>query len=413
MKVAKRIVKTVFFVNLLFSSAVFIVMIVLNISLSKSYKVGKGETFTLKSIIPIDVSLQNGEAVDTAIDTPGENYDVALKIFGFIPYKTVNVEVVDKSYVSVLGQPFGMRVYTDGVLVVDISEIRTEKGRVNVAEKSDIKIGDYIVSVDGKKIASNEDIADIVKNSGGKKLQFVLKRNKKKITKTVEPIISKMDGEYHVGIWVKDSSAGIGTLTFYSPTCGMVSGLGHGLTDSDTGNLLTVYSGQMVSAQIVNVKKGEKGKPGELGGSFTGEVIADISKNTVNGVYGKIQGEIPAANLTQIAMRQEIEDGDAQILCTVSGDTPRLYSCKVRRRDTTIFGGEENLVVTVTDEKLLEATGGIVQGMSGSPILQNGKLIGAVTHVLVDDPTTGYAVYAETLLSAAVEISENKLKAAG
>lgn len=412
-KMGKTVTKALFFISLLFCLALFIIMLILNISISKTYKVNKGEAFTLNSKIPITANLVKSDRVDTAINTAGEKYEVSLKIFGLIPFSTVNVEVVDKTYVSVLGQPFGMRAYTEGVLVIDTADIRTNKGRVNPAENAGIKIGDYILSVDNSIITCNEDLSYLVEKSKGSKMTFKIKRGDKTFTKTVNPALSSTEGEYRIGIWVRDSSAGIGTLTFYSPASGIVCGLGHGLNDSDTGKLLSVETGQMVSAEIVSVKKGKSGTPGELGGRFTNETIADITLNAKNGVYGTAAYDIPSVNLTQVAMNQEIVDGPAQILCTLQDDVPKLYSCTVKRHSESVFGGIQNLSVKITDSELLENTGGIVQGMSGSPVLQNGKLIGAITHVLVDDPTTGYAVFAESMLDTALEINNAKLKAAG
>lgn len=413
MQIVRNLVKTVFFISLLLCTSVFIIMIILNVSISKNYKVNKGEEFILNSKIPLTTTLLEKASVNTAISTAGESYEVALKIFGLIPFSTVNVEVVDRTYVSVLGQPFGMRVYTEGVLVIDTDEIKTKSGRINPAEKAGIKVGDYILSVNGSEITCNEDLSDLVKQSKGKKMTFRVKRGDEEFSKLVQPVLSQTEGEYRVGIWVRDSSAGIGMLTFYSPATGVVCGLGHGLSDSDTGKLFTVNSGQMVSANIIAVQKGKKGSPGELSGRFTNEAIAEIGLNSNNGVYGMSVNDIPAVNLTQVAMNQEIKEGEAQILCTIDGSVPKLYSCTVKRHSDSIFGGIQNLSVTITDPELLELTGGIVQGMSGSPILQNGKLIGAVTHVLVDDPTTGYAVFAESMLATAEEAAAAKLKRAG
>ena len=175
--------------------------------------------------------------------------------------------------------------------------------------------------------------------------------------------------------------------------------------------MLNLNSGQIESAEILSVEKGAIGSPGQQNGKFTNKTIGDICLNCTGGVYSVPTAKVDTSNLTEIALKQEVEDGEAQILCTVEGETPKLYSCEIKKRSSNYMSGTQNIIVTVTDKELIAATGGIVQGMSGSPILQNGKLIGAVTHVLVDDPTKGYAIFAENMLETAQSVAEsNKLK---
>ena len=210
---------------------------------------------------------------------------------------------------------------------------------------------------------------------------------------------------------MRDSSAGIGTLTFYSPAHKTICGLGHGVCDSDTGKLLTHNSGELVKAEILDLNKGEAGDPGELIGRFKKKNISELNINNETGVYGKCNMDIAQNSLTEIALKQEIEVGNAEILTTISGETPKYYKCKIEKisHNNSIT---KNMVVCITDEELIAKTGGIVQGMSGSPILQNGKLIGAVTHVLVDDPTKGYGIFAENMLETAQSVAEEQLKEA-
>lgn len=411
MKSVRIIIKTLFFTFLIACIGLFSMIFYLGSLVNSEYKIKKGDELNIGTSVPMTVEY-NGTKLSNALsnDSIGDTFDVDLKMFGVIPFSTVNVEVVDEMYVAVLGNPFGMKLYTEGVLVIDMTEVDSENGNVNPAKEAGIKKGDYIVSANGTMIYTNEDLAAIVESSGGEKIDFVVQRGNKKRKFSFSAVKSKETGDYRIGLWIRDSTAGIGTLTFYSPATGIVCGLGHGICDDETGTLFSLNSGQMVSSQIISVAKGSTGSLGELKGRFTYDTIADISLNCENGVYGKLKGKIDVSNLTEIALKQEVKDGEAQILCTINGEKPKLYSCTVKKRSSAYLSDTQNLTVTVTDEELIKATGGIVQGMSGSPIVQNGKLIGAVTHVLIDDPTTGYGIFAENMLKEAQYAAEEEDK---
>ena len=305
-----------------------------------------------------------------------------------------------------------MKLYTEGVLVIDMTDVKTENGNVNPAKDAGIEIGDYIVSVDGRKISTNEELGAAVEASAGNEMKLEIKRGGK--TKIIRfcAVLSKETNSYKVGLWVRDSSAGIGTLTFYSPATGVVCGLGHGVCDEDTEELLKLDSGELVTAEIISVEKGSSGSPGQLKGKFTYSSIGAIDLNSECGVFSLLKGRLNLSNLTEIALKQEVKDGDAQLLCTVNGETPKLFSCSIKKKNSAYLSPTKNLIVTVTDKELLNLTGGIVQGMSGSPILQNGKLVGAVTHVLIDDPTSGYGIFAENMLKTAQSVEEKSIKEA-
>ncbi len=405
--------KTIFFIFLVLAVAVFSLIIVLSNGVSDDYKIKKGETFSVSNTVPVTASY-NGATLSqgSKLKSIGENIDVELKLFGIIPLKTVNVEIVDEMYVEVLGNPFGMKIYTDGVLVVNFTSVESENGLCNPAKSAGIKEGDYILSVNSREITTNEELSEWVESSNGNSLKFEIMRNNKKLYINVKPIKSVETNSYKIGMWVRDSSAGIGTLTFYSPATGVLCGLGHGICDSDTGELLSVERGELVGAEIISVTKGAKGSAGELHGRFAYNKIADILLNSDIGVYGKLSSKIDFKKLVEIALKQEIKNGDAEILCAVDGDVVRSYDCTVKKRSAAYFSNNQNLLVTITDKDLIEKTGGIVQGMSGSPIIQNGKLIGAVTHVLVDDPTKGYAIFAENMLETAQSVAQENLKEA-
>lgn len=414
LKILRIFFKCVFILALLLDTAVFGVVIYLNGSISDNYKIKKGDGLTFNTAVPITAEYEGLKLSQTGkTEQIGEEFDVKLKAFGIIPFSTVNVEVVDELHVSVLGTPFGMKLYTDGVLVIDITTVETVSGSISPGEDAGVKKGDYILSADGRQVLTNEELSAAVAASGGNRIKLVIKRGGTQKTVYVTPALSKETNSYRIGLWVRDSSAGIGTLTFYSPATGIICGLGHGVCDEDTGDLLELKNGEIVSAEIVSVEKGSSGSPGQLKGRFTYSTIGKIDCNSEKGVYSVLKGKLGFSRLTETALKQEVRDGDAQILCTVDGREPQLYSCRIKKRSSAYLSATQNMTVTVTDPELLKLTGGIVQGMSGSPILQNGKLIGAVTHVLIDDPTTGYAIFAENMLKEAESTaSDSKLKKA-
>lgn len=408
LKILRIFFKCVFILALLLDTAVFGAVIYLNGSISDNYKIKKGDGLTFNTTVPITAEYEGLKLSQTGkTEQIGEEFDVKLKAFGIIPFSTVNVEVVDELHVSVLGTPFGMKLYTDGVLVIDITTVETVSGSISPGEDAGVKKGDYILSADGKQVLTNEELSAAVAASGGNRIKLVIKRGGTQKTVYVTPALSKETNSYRIGLWVRDSSAGIGTLTFYSPATGIVCGLGHGVCDEDTGDLLELKNGEIVSAEIVSVEKGSSGSPGQLKGRFTYGTIGKIDCNSEKGVYSVLKGKLGFSRLTETALKQEVRDGDAQILCTVDGREPQLYSCRIKKRSSAYLSATQNMTVTVTDPELLKLTGGIVQGMSGSPILQNGKLIGAVTHVLIDDPTTGYAIFAENMLKEAESTAGN------
>lgn len=409
MKFARILTKTLFLLFTLFCTAVFATVIYINLNLSQDFKIKKGETLNISSILPV-TAVYNGAKLSQISNTKsvGEEFSVDIKAFGIIPITQVSVEVVDELQVAVLGNPFGMKIYTDGVLVTEITDVNTENGTKNPAKTAGIKVGDYIISVDGQKVYTNEDLVKIVENSNGKKLKFEVMRDNKKIYFSLCAVKSSETSSYKIGIWVKDSSAGIGILTFYSPSSGIICGLGHGVCDSDSEKLLKINSGEIVSAEILSVEKGEIGSPGKLTGKLNFKTLGEIDLNCEIGIYSHLSVDLQIEKLTEIALKQEVKDGKAKIISTVDGDKPKEYDCEIKIRTANYHSKTQNILVTITDEDLLSTTGGIVQGMSGSPLLQNGKLIGAVTHVLVDDPTKGYAIFAENMLETAQSVAEKQ-----
>ena len=370
-----------------------------NISLPKNYYVLQGEELVINTAVPIN-------AVKT-VESGKNNYGVTLKVLGIIPVSNANVNVVDKMKVKVLGTPFGIKIYTDGVMVVGINNVDGEGGESSPAKDAGLKLGDLITSINGQTVLTNEEVAAIIEKSDGENITLNITRNGSKKVISLKPVLSKSTQSYKAGIWVRDSSAGIGTQTFYSPTLGVISGLGHGISDQDTGKILTVNNGEIVSAEILAVQKSEKGSPGELKGKFLDETLGSIAVNNTTGLYAVTDNyAYNKEDLTEIALKQEIKTGPAKIITTIDGTQPKYYDCNIEKIS---YNGalSKNMLVRITDKSLISATGGIVQGMSGSPVIQNGKLIGAITHVLVDDPTAGYAIFAENMLNTAQSINSN------
>jgi stage IV sporulation protein B len=334
-------------------------------------------------------------------------YDANINLLGIFPVKKVSVSVIQSQDVVVLGNPFGIKIYTDGVLVVKIDSVDTEKGKKNPAAEAGIMVGDYILTVAGEKVTSNEDVARLIEKSNGKQIVIKIKRNNDVYNVMLTPKLSYSTGKYKAGIWVKDSSAGIGTLSFYSPVLNMVCGLGHAVCENETGNPLKLESGRLVTAEILGIDKGRVGTPGGLVGKFSNLDLGELVCNSETGVYAVKSIGYERQDLIKIALKQEIVCGKAQILSTVDEKGKKLYDCEITKvsYNNTVT---KNISIKITDKELLDKTGGIVQGMSGSPIIQNGKLIGAVTHVLVDDPTKGYAIFAENMLETAQSVAEEK-----
>lgn len=382
-------------------------------SIDSTYKITKGSDFVIETLIPVTAEY-NGALVSQCreIDTVGSTMDVDVKLFGIIPIKSTTLHVVDEAYVAVLGSPFGIKMYTDGVLVVDTGSVNTVGGSVNPAEEAGIKTGDYIISVNGEKVTTNEDVGEIVSGSNGQTMPVVIRREEKNMTLYLTPALCSDDNCYRAGIWVKDSTAGIGTLTFYSPYNDMICGLGHGVYDSNTGSVVSFSRGELVGAQIISIVKGTSGVPGELKGKLNYTNIGRLCSNSINGVYGTASCVVDTSNLTQVAHKQDVKDGAATVICTLDDGGPQSYSCQIKVGSTGVNDTVQDMTVTITDQKLIELTGGIVQGMSGSPIIQNGKLVGVLTHVLIDDPTKGYAIFAENMLETAQYISEENFKEA-
>ncbi len=281
------------------------------------------------------------------------------------------------------GMPFGVRFYTDGVIVSGIDDVITENGTARPALDAGIKVKDIITHINGKKIPSAGALSKAVADSQGKSVTLTVKRGDETISVVLTPVKSKSEGIYKAGLWLRDSTAGVGTVTFIDCDTGTFGGLGHGICDSDTGKLLPLLRGSVSAVRIGGLRKGVAGTPGELKGYFVGDKIGAIVKNTDCGVFGVLSEVKANSESVPIASKNELCEGEAEIICTLDENGAARYKVNISSIDTTAKSSK-CFTVTVTDTALLEKTGGIIQGMSGSPILQNGKLVGAVTHVCVN-----------------------------
>lgn len=329
------------------------------------------------------------------------SYYVTCKLFGVFPVKDISVTLVEEENVFTGGTQVGIYAKTKGVLVIGMGEVTDKSGVEQSPAKNIIKTGDYIVSINGVSVNEKEALSNEVHKNGGNTEVIGILRNEEFLEVAVNPVCSEND-RYMLGVWVRDDMAGIGTMTFYRSNR-TFGALGHPVNDGDTGELLQIAEGSLYETEIIGIERGKSGEPGELSGIIhygRENYLGSIEKNTEIGIYGILDGNVgllSEGTYCEVAYKQEIEKGNAVILSSVSGEI-KAYEAVIE--DVNFAGTEVNkgILLRVTDEELLDLTGGIVQGMSGSPILQNGKLIGAVTHVLVNDPTRGYGVFIENML---------------
>ncbi len=332
-----------------------------------------------------------------------ENYEVQVSLFNIIPLRKTKVTAENRRYVTISGDVFGIKLYSDGVLVISTEEIETEKGNANPGKKAGIKAGDIIKMIEDKQVSSNKEVSEICKNSKGKELVFTVERNGKTIKLKLKTVKEKNSGCYKAGLWVRDSTAGIGTMTFFDRETGIFASLGHPICDVDTGVILPLSEGTAVEAKILGCTRGTDNEAGELTGAFLQNDIGDLYLNTQKGIYGKLYEYDNNAELVPVATASEVKTGKAQILCTIDDGESKYYDVEITKIIDT-ESSQKNMTVKITDKNLLKITGGIVQGMSGTPLIQNGMLVGAITHVFVGTSTEGYAIFAENMVATADEL---------
>ncbi len=314
-----------------------------------------------------------------------------------VPLKEINVKRLSASEVYLGGDAIGVKLHTGGVIVVSVSS----ESKKSPAEKAGLKPGDIITKIDGKDVFTVEEVRGALQSSGGKSLSVTYTRAG--TVKTASLIPEKSDGEYKAGMWIRDSTAGIGTVSYVTKD-GIFASLGHGISDSDTGVLMPLSRGSSVLISVNDTEKGKPDAPGELKGSFSSTRTGSLISNTPTGLYGSFEKQFyESRELIKVGTRRDVHVGKAEIVSTVDESGPRRFDAEIVKIASE-SDKSKNFIIKITDKELIGITGGIVQGMSGSPIIQNGKLVGAVTHVMVSDPTKGFGIFIDNMLDSTPEV---------
>lgn len=395
-KFATRLVAGLVLLFFIIGSAV----LALAAALPDTFYTEAGKPFAIASMPWLSVGQQRGGVAPAGSATADKSQNITLELFGVLPVKTVRAVAEPRRSVNVCGTPFGVKMFSNGALVVAFSDRYTGLGTENPAKEAGLRLGDLIVSAAGNPVRTNEELSAVIAAAAGNPIEIVYRRGSTENTTTLTPVAERTTGEYRAGLWVRDSSAGVGTMTFVDPVRGTFAGLGHAISDTDTGADIALLSGEIVPVTITGCVGGAAGAPGELRGEFSAEAAGTVLANDTSGIYGSYTGAALGESCP-VAQMQEVHTGAAEIWSTVLGQQAKPYEVRIERVNMTSSDPNRNLQLRVVDPELLAATGGIVRGMSGSPIVQDGKLVGAVTHVLVNDPARGYGIFAASMLEKA------------
>ncbi|WP_027407737.1 SpoIVB peptidase [Anoxybacteroides tepidamans] len=376
----------------------------------------EGEKVNFASALPVHAEIKDASH-SIQIEKAGNSLSVGAKQpdagqvilnMGGVPIKQVDVKALPSLKVIPGGQSIGVKLNTLGVLVVGYHLVETENGKKSPGELAGIQVGDMITNVNGKKIENMSDLSPFIEEAGktGKPLNLQLLRDQRHIAAKLTPLKDKHDHAYRIGLYIRDSAAGIGTMTFFDPASKKYGALGHVISDMDTRKPIVVQDGQIMKSTVTSIEKGSSGNPGEKLARFSTdkEVIGNITNNSPFGIFGKLSKPVQNGLYDKpmpIALSNQVKEGPAKMLTVIENDKVEAFDIEIVSSVPQKFPATKGLVIRVTDPRLLKKTGGIVQGMSGSPIIQNGKLIGAVTHVFVNDPTSGYGVHIEWMLNEA------------
>ncbi len=352
------------------------------------------------------IDIKNKEIINEDI-----NYsNIEVKLFGNVSVKNIKIAKLNDIKIVPIGKVIGLKMYTNGVLVVGMSEVEDKNNyKLKPYESSDIKPGDTILEINKKIIEDIDNLRQAVNNSNGNEIEITILRNGNIINTNIVPVQTK-ESKYQLGLWVKDAATGVGTITFYEPESNSFGILGHGITDSDTNNLINIDSGELVTAKVISLKRGEENLPGEIKGTIiNSQIIGEITKNTQFGIFGKLNNltalNIDISKSMEVASREEIEEGEAKILCSInSSNVSKEYKIEIEKIYIENDYNNKSMLIKITDEELLKETGGIIRGLSGAPIIQNGKFVGAITNVLVSNPEMGYAIFGDMMIKEMKEI---------
>lgn len=358
----------------------------------------EGENYKIRTLLGIDVI-----QTSAVVSENGNTSQVNLNMFGNT-VKQINVTRLENVEVIPVGKIIGLKLYTNGVLIVGMSEIENvNHQKERPYENLNIQEGDTILKVNDLEIQNIENLQKEINKSDGKNIDLtILKEDGTIETSNIKPV-KVSNTEYKLGLWVKDAATGVGTLTYYEPNSKSFAALGHGITDSDTDKLIDIDSGNIVTSKIVSIQKGEQGKPGEIRGSIINQpTIGKVYKNTEFGIYGELTNlsniKFNYSNKLKVALREEIQEGNAKVLCSLDGNETEEYNIKIEKIYKDNNEDNKSMLIEVTDKNLINKTGGIIRGLSGAPIIQNGKFIGAITNVLVNSPTKGYAIFGDIMI---------------
>lgn len=371
----------------------------------------EGEQLNIKKIIGISLVRKNKnyDTILTSTESIEENTqelgttNLEVKLFNTFNVKDIDVSVIKRTKVIPVGQVAGLKLYTTGVLVVGMSEIKgIDNKKYKPYENTGIQEGDTIVQIENDEITGTKELIQKVNSSKGKELNLKYVRDGEILECAISPVKTSAS-EFKLGLWVRDSAAGIGTMTYYEPETKNFAALGHGITDVDTGKLINISNGQFITTKVLSIIKGEDGAPGKIQGSISEQSnIGTIKKNSIFGIYGVAEDvqkiKIDPNKKMNVATRNEIELGEATILCSLDDEKTKEYKIQIEKIYLNNNYDNKSMLIKVTDKELIEKTGGIIQGMSGSPVIQNGKFIGAITNVLVNDPTKGYVVFGDLMI---------------
>lgn len=396
------------------------------ISLQKDLRIPEGENFYVNIASPLTVQVKgdrNGILTlnGTPISTEASRFNLwgplrfgagslgsvnlEFRLFGLIPLRQLTVNVLPGRKLIPGGHSVGIKLHSEGVLVVGYHLVKGGASAASPAGDAGIREGDVLISIDGIILQDAGQVAEIITRKGaGRSMLFVIKRDGRTLEKRVEPIICRETGRARIGLYVRDSAAGVGTMTFYDPVTQIYGALGHVISDADTAQPITIRDGQIVKANIVGIREARRGFPGEKTGIFQEDqdILGSIEKNTTFGIFGRLTRlEAVEGSMTEpipIALMSQVKPGPAEILTVIDGESIERFQIEIQRVYAQSRPGDKGMIIRVTDQRLLEATGGIVQGMSGSPIIQDNRLAGAVTHVFVNDPARGYGIFIEWMV---------------